>query len=326
MYGFSLRSLRDLRELCGRAFHNPQPTGDLRLRKSVLALGVLFCLGYVQAQPSPASSNDRVDDPVVMTVANRQITASDLCSALRSLPPPQRKGYELHPTLAKDWYGPLVALAEEAKREHVGVSLQSAKLSEVDLDNALVGELIQKIARETQPTEADIQSYYKAHQSDFEQVKARHILISDATALASRSQRTAADAKTKAEEIASQLKRGADFATLAATDSDDPYTKDKGGDLGYVSHHQLEPAMDSALWSLQSEQVGAPIEGRFGYEIVKVEDRRTLPLDAVRESIVGNLNAAALERKQQEIVAAAHIRMEPAYADAPLPCAAQSRS
>jgi len=129
------------------------------LRTPVLALSVLFCLGYVQAQPSATPANDRVQDRVVITVAERRITASELCSALQSLPPPQRKGYVLHPALAKDWYGPLVALAEEAKREHLGISPESAKLSEVDLDNALVGELIQKIARETQPTEPDIESY-----------------------------------------------------------------------------------------------------------------------------------------------------------------------
>ena len=227
--------------------------------------------------------------------------------------------------MAKDWYGPLVALAEEAKREHLGDSLQSGKLSDVDLDNALVGELIQKIARETQVSEADLQDYYKAHQSDFEQIKVRHILISDATALASQSKRSTAEAKAKAEEIASRLKAGADFAALAAKDSDDPYTEDKGGDLGYVSHRQLEPAVDAALWSLQPRQVSAPIEGRFGYEIVQVEDRRTRPLAEVRESIVGTLKAAALERKQQEIVAAANVSMESAYADAPLPCETESR-
>jgi hypothetical protein len=295
-----------------------------RFCPSVVIALFLCAAGDAQQMQKTAESHP-TSGPVVMTVADRHITASELCSAIGSLPPPQRKGYALHPTLAKDWYGPLVALAEEAKREHVGGSLQSTKLSEVDLDNALVGELIQKIARETQPSEADIKSYYKAHQSDFEQIKARHILISDATTLASRSQHTAAEAKTKAEEIASQLKRGADFAALAATDSDDPYTKDKGGDLGYVSHRQLEPAVDAALWSLQPGQVSEPIEGRFGYEIVKVEGRRTRPLEEVRESIVGALKAAVLERKQQEIVAGAHISMEPAYADAPLPCETQSQ-
>jgi hypothetical protein len=287
----------------------------------------LFLCTAGDAQQTQKTSDSRpTSDPVVMTVADRHITVSELCSALGSLPPPQRKGYALHPALAKDWYGPLIALAEEAKREHVGGSLEAAKLSEVDLNNALVGELIQNIASKTQPSESEIRNYYKAHHSNFEQVKARHILISDATALASRSQRTAADAKTKAEELASELRRGADFAVLAATDSDDPYTKDKGGDLGYVSHHELEPAVDSALWSLQPRQVSAPIEGRFGYEIVKVEGRRTRPLDEVRESIVGTLKAAAVERRQQEIVAAAHVSMDPAFADAPLPCEAQSQS
>lgn len=271
--------------------------------------------GSSLAQQNLAASNN----PIVMRVGEREITVVELCSALAALPPPQRKGYALHPALAKDWYGPLVALADEARREHLQVR-EDQKLSEVDYDNALVGELIQAIAASAQPTDPQIETYYTGHKRDFEQVKARHILISYATALASHSNRSAAEAKTKAENVAIALNRGTDFARVAAENSDDPYTNNKGGDLGYVSHHQLEPAVDSMVWSLTPGQASAPFQGRFGYEIVQVEERRIPPLAAVRESILGTLKAEALEQKQQEIVKAARINMEPAYENSPLPC------
>jgi len=153
----------------------------------------------------------------------------------------------LHPALAKDWFGPLVALAEEAEREHLA-GTQDPKLNEVDRDNALVGDLIAHIAQQTEVTEPEIENYYQGHKSEFEQAKARHILISDATALGSRSKRSAAEAQAEAAEIASELKNGTDFASLAAKNSEDPYTKEKGGDLGYVSHLQMEPAVDKMLW------------------------------------------------------------------------------
>src|SRR5205823_11488765 len=77
---------------------SPQPLhfGILRL---VL---VAFLLRSVYAQ-LPAPANHQKPDPVVITVADRKITVSELCSAIGSLPPPQRKGYVLHPALAKDW-------------------------------------------------------------------------------------------------------------------------------------------------------------------------------------------------------------------------------
>ena len=268
--------------------------------------------------PQP-SGNAHKPDPLVLTVANRRITASELCSAVGSLPPPQRTGYTQHPALAKDWFGPLIALAEEAKREHLTVP-DAEKLSEVDLDNALAGELIRSIADSVKPSTDEVASYYAAHESDFEQVKARHILVSYATAFGSHSTRNAAEAKAKADEISSQLKRGADFAALASRESDDPYTKPSGGDLGNVVRHQLDPAVDAMLWQLAPGQTSAPFEGRFGYEIVRVEDRRMQPLDQVRDTIVGKIKAAALEEKQQQIVSAAHITLDPAFAYSPLPC------
>jgi len=299
---------------------SPQPLhfGILRL---VL---VAFLLRSVYAQP-PAPANHQKPDPVVITVADRKITVSQLCSAIGSLPPPQRKGYVLHPALAKDWFGPLIAMSEEAKREHLSSS-QDPKLSQVDRENALVGDLIAHIAQETQPTDSEIESYYQAHKDEFEQVKARQILISDATALASRSKRSAAEAKAKADEIAAELNHGADFASLATTQSDDPYTKDKRGDLGYVSRHQMEPAVDRMLWTLAPGKTSAPFEGRFGYEIVRIEDRRTQLLEAVRDVIVGKIKSAVLEQRQQEIVTAAHITLEPDYLDAPLPCPTGSQA
>ena len=229
-----------------------------------------------------------------------------------------------HPALAGDWFGPLVALAEEAKREHLNVA-DSQKLNEVDLDNALASELIQAIAQRTQPTAEGVAAYYSGHITEFEQAKARHIVISHTTAFGSRSSRTAPEAKAKTDEIYSRLKRGADFAKLAEEESDDPYTKSKGGDLGKVSHRQLEPAADAMIWQLTPGQVSTPFEGRFGYEIVQVEEKRAQPIDEARDNIIGRIKAEAIERRQREIVSAAQVTLTPQYKDAPLPCETPSQ-
>lgn len=284
-------------------------------------LALFLCPCGAVPQTSPTTVDQTLQRATVMTVGGRAITVSELCTALESLPPPQRTGFALHPKLAKDWFGPLVAMAEEAKREHLAIDAKE-KLNDVDRENGLVGELIQAIARDIRPSDADIEKYYSTHTSDFEEATVRHILISDATALGSRSKRSPSEARAKAQRIAAELKSGADFAALATKESDDRNTKNEGGNLGRVSHHQLEPAVDQFVWSLKPGESSAPFEGRFGYEIVRVEERRLQPLATVREVIIGKIKAAALDRKQQEIVADAHIWLDPAYADGPLPCAA----
>ena len=160
-----------------------------------------------------------------------------------------------------------MALAEEAQREPLQTG-ENPKLSELDRDNALVGELIQAIAKESEPSNSEIENHYGRHKAEFELAKVRHIIVSNATASASQSRRSALEAKARAEEITTQLKGGADFAEAAEKESDDPYTASKGGGWGYVAHHQLEPAVVGILWSLIPGQVSAPFQGRFGYEIV----------------------------------------------------------
>jgi hypothetical protein len=282
---------------------------------------LLFLCAPVWGQASAVSGRQATaQDSIAMTVGSRQITVSELCTVTGLLPPPQVSGFRLHPPLAAQWYGPLVALAEEAKREHLDDSLSPGKGSIVDEENGLAAALIQKIANQLHPSEAEIRQYYATHQYEFERTKARHIIISYATAFASRSSRTEAEAKQEAEAISLQLKNGADFATLAAKESDDPYTKGRGGDLGEVYHHQMDPAEEKVLWSLAPGQTSAPFVDRFGYGIVRVEGRRVLPLSDVRETVVGDLKFVADKRRQQQIINAAHVTLKKAYMTSPLPC------
>jgi hypothetical protein len=265
-------------------------------------------------------NRNKTADEIAMTVGQRQISVAELCAAIRTLPPPQATGFPLHPALAAQWYGPLVALAEEAKREQLGQQFLQGEISPVDQANALSAELIRKIARESEPTEAEVEQYYAAHRDEFERTRARHIVISDATALASRSSRSASDAQLKAEQIAAQLKQGADFATLAAKESDDPYSRGKGGDLGDVAHHQMEPALNGVLWSLSVGETSDPFGGRFGYEIVRVESRRILALSEARQDIIGEIKFLKTTRERQRIISQTPISLKRTYMDSQLPC------
>lgn len=285
-----------------------------------LLILVLPLSAWGQSPVGNANAQTTRHDAVAMKVGNRQITVSELCTAIASLPPPQANGFPEHPPLAAQWYGPLVALAEEARREHLGDSLSPGDGSMVDEENGLASALIRKIANDLHPTDAEIRQYYATHQYEFERTKARHIIISYDAAFASKSKRTAAEAKAKAEAISEQLRNGADFAVLAAKDSEDPYTKNKGGDLGEVYHHQMDPAEETVLWSLSPGQTSAPFIDRFGYAIVRVEGRRVLPLNDVREMVVGDLKFTADEHRQHEIINAAHVTLKKVYMSSPLPC------
>jgi peptidyl-prolyl cis-trans isomerase D len=140
-----------------------------------------------------------------------------------------------------------------------------------------------------QVSEAEIQQYYTAHQKDYQvddQVRVRHILIKVDGPQAD------AAAKAKAEDLLKQIKAGGNFAELAKKNSDDPGSKDQGGELGFLKKGATVPEFDQAAFSLPVGQTSDLIKTKFGYHILQVEEKQTAhtrPLDEVKPTIVALL-------------------------------------
>lgn len=77
-------------------------------------------------------------------------------------------------------------------------------------------------------------------------------------------------ARAKAESLAKQLAEGADFAALAREQSEDPGSKDAGGDLGWIKRGQMTQAFEDALFGLDAGKTSAPVETEFGYHLIRV--------------------------------------------------------
>jgi peptidyl-prolyl cis-trans isomerase D len=155
-------------------------------------------------------------------------------------------------------------------------------------------------------TDAQVQAYYNAHIADYQvkdQVKARHILIAVPEGADAK---TDAAAKAKAQGILDQLHHGGDFAALAKANSDDPGSKDQGGELGFFARGKMVPAFEQAAFALQPGQISGLVKTSFGYHINQVEAKQTAhtkPLAEVQSTILPIL-------QQQEVGAA-----EQAYAN-----------
>jgi peptidyl-prolyl cis-trans isomerase D len=137
-----------------------------------------------------------------------------------------------------------------------------------------------------------VEQYYQAHQKDFqvpEEVKVRHILIKVATGA---DPKTDAAAKQKAEDLLRQIKAGGDFAALAKANSDDPGSKEQGGELGMIQRGVTVPAFEKAAFDLQPGQISDVVKTQFGYHILQVEEKQTAhlkPLDEVKAQILATL-------------------------------------
>ncbi len=87
------------------------------------------------------------------------------------------------------------------------------------------------------------------------------------------------EALKKAEDIIKRLKNGEDFAKIAKEESDDPGSKDKGGDLGFVQRGVFVPEFDKVLFDelKDGEITPKPIKTQFGYHIIqRLESREVI--------------------------------------------------
>lgn len=122
------------------------------------------------------------------------------------------------------------------------------------------------IAKQTKLTDADYAEF----------VHARHILIRTMvnTPNATPEDKTKAEqaAKEKIDKIAAEIKSGSKtFDQAARESSEDPGSKDKGGDLGWFRKGEMFQEVSTAAFSTQPGQMSEPVKTFVGYHIVKVE-------------------------------------------------------
>lgn len=92
--------------------------------------------------------------------------------------------------------------------------------------------------------------------------------------------------RSKAEDVLKRVRAGEDFAKLAKEFSTDPGSKEKGGDLGWFGHGQMVPEFEQAAFALQPGQVSDLVQTKFGYHIIKVDERKTETKDGKPEEQV----------------------------------------
>lgn len=130
-------------------------------------------------------------------------------------------------------------------------------------------------------TEEDVDSYYAKNPEWFkedsqfrknaeEAVWARHILIMFGEE-ATQAEKDAA--KKKAEDLIVRLKAGEEFTALVKENSEDPGSKDRGGDYVF-GKGQMYPEFEKAAFALNPGQITeTPVLSSSGYHILKLEEK-----------------------------------------------------
>jgi peptidyl-prolyl cis-trans isomerase D len=161
-------------------------------------------------------------------------------------------------------------------------------------------------------TPKELEDYYQNNREKYTQpkrVKVRHILIK----AEAKDAETSAKARKKAESIRDEAVKGKDFAQLAKQYSEDPGTKNRGGDLGYLTRGQLVPEFEQEAFSVKVGEISKVVQTPYGFHILKVDEiqeAKVEPLGKVKDQIATFLRT----RKTREL---AHDDADQAYATSP---------
>jgi peptidyl-prolyl cis-trans isomerase C len=157
-------------------------------------------------------------------------------------------------------------------------------------------------------SDADVQKFYNDNPSKFEQpemVRASHILLS------TRDLETGRDltedkkvAKHKeAEALLKRARDGEDFAKLAKENSQDPGSKDRGGEYQFP-RGQMDPSFEAAAFSLKTNEVSDIVTTQFGFHIIKLSEKipaKKVDLAKVAQKVKDYLAQQEMQKHQQEV-------------------------
>lgn len=180
-----------------------------------------------------------------------------------------------------------VSITEDEARAHYETTADAYQRDEERVIRYLVVET-SRLRRQLPVDDAELQAYYDDHLDEFledEQAQAAHILIRVAPDADVDTQN---DAELRAKGVAQIALAGGDFAALAVKHSDDPGSKDNGGDLGWFGRGRMVPEFDEAVFGAKPGEIVGPVKSQFGFHIIKIDGFRPesqRPFDDVAEQV-----------------------------------------
>lgn len=121
-------------------------------------------------------------------------------------------------------------------------------------------------------TDDELKAYYESQQGAFTEPGRYHvldILIAAPFGLDSSDDAVKA-ASDKAQKVLSELKGGKDFAEAAKAFSDDPVSREQGGDLGWITMGEADPTFEKALQNIKTGEYGGPVRTVQGFHVFKL--------------------------------------------------------
>jgi parvulin-like peptidyl-prolyl isomerase len=198
--------------------------------------------------------------------------------------------------------------AEKARQEKLDAKPETQLQLKLQHYSYLIETLAEQLEKETEYKEEEVRAYYDQNKDTggLDKVHAQHILFATVVMPSPENPMGGGPAPDKtaqkqlADQVLARVKAGEDFGELAKQYSNDPGSKDKGGDLGMSERYQFVKAFDDVAWALQPGQVSDVVESEFGYHIIKVIERQ--PPGELTPELLNKLKETLSQKRFEETV------------------------
>jgi peptidyl-prolyl cis-trans isomerase C len=162
-------------------------------------------------------------------------------------------------------------LYQEAQKSGVGKRPEVQAQLDMARQEVIVSAFVRDWVRTHPVTDADVQKEYERARSQTgdKEYHARHILV---------------ETEEQAKSLIDELKKGGKFDDLATKNSKDPGSAQRGGDLDWNVPGTYDKQFADALVKLEKgKYTDKPVQTRFGYHIIMLEDVRPVKFPALNE-------------------------------------------
>jgi peptidyl-prolyl cis-trans isomerase C len=279
--------------------------------------------------PPPEPLANVPPDQVVLTVGDEKFTARDFLQIL-SILPEQARTQTASPQGRRQFVENLIrvkVLAQEGRRRKVDQTPKFQTQMMLQREEFLANNTYASLQESASVTEEMVKDYYNQHKTEFDTVRASHILIrfkgSPVPMKSGQKDLTEEQALAKANGILKELNEGGDFPAIARRDSDDGGSGAYGGDLGTFSRGRMVPSFEDVAFKLPIGQLSQPVKTNFGYHIIKVTARDAKTYEQAKADIEKKLRPEAAMRTMESIRKSTNVVIAPELSgETPAPAAA----
>lgn len=192
-------------------------------------------------------------------------------------------------------------LIEEQVRKKVGQPTEAEAKEVFDKVVSLINSGDLKSTKNVQQDDIKLLAQLVSRYFD-EQVRVRHILI---RADKNTDKATRDKAKRTAEDVRKKLIAGEDFEDLAKKYSEDPGSKERGGDIGFIAKGDTVPEFEKAAFALKEGEISQVVETVYGYHIIKLiekKKKRTPSFEELKQDFLQYVYNKKLEKSYEDYI------------------------